>query len=329
MKVCVYGAGAVGGHIAARLAAAGADVTAIARGPHGQAIRARGLTLLRGDDRLVAPVRCVEDPAGLPPQDVVVVAVKGPGLPAVAAKLPSLLHAHTRVVFAMNGSPWWVGDGAAVVMPPALVETLDPGRRLRDTLSPAQIVGCAVYSSNEVIEPGVIRNSTPQRNRMLLGKPDGQSDAALDAFAALAKQSGYGCEIVPDIRATLWNKMLLIVSGSPISTLTGAPFGVIVETPDLRALMTAMMREAAALGRRLGFEADDDIDARLDFYKGKNALKPSMLQDLEAGRTLELNNGITAFRAIAAGIGFPVPALDAVGTLVVGLARSRGLAEHS
>ena len=326
MRVCVYGAGAVGGHIAARLASVGADVTAIARGPHGQAIRERGLTLLRGDDHLVASMRCVESPDGLPPQDVVVIAVKGPGLAAVASKLGPLLHDGSRVVFAMNGIPWWFGDGGAVVMPAALVDTLDPGRRLRDTLRREQIVGCAVYSSNEVIEPGVIRNSTPQRNRMLLGKPDGTTDAMLDAFAALGRTSGFTCEITPDIRKVLWNKMLLIVSGSPIATLTGAPFGTIVETPELRALMTTMMREAAELGRRLGFEAADDVDERLDFYRG-NPLKPSMLQDLEAGRTLELNNGITAFRAIAKEIGFAVPALDAVGALVVGLAKARGLAE--
>src|SRR5688572_15417775 len=147
MKVCVYGAGAVGGHIAARLASVGADVTAIARGPHGQAIRERGLTLLRGDDRLVASMRCVEMPDGLPLQDVVVIAVKGPGLPAVASKLGPLLHDESRVVFAMNGIPWWFGDGGAVLMPAALVDTLDPGRRLRDTLRREQIVGCAVYSS--------------------------------------------------------------------------------------------------------------------------------------------------------------------------------------
>jgi 2-dehydropantoate 2-reductase len=326
VKVCVYGAGAVGGHIAVRLAAAGAEVSTIARGAHGQAIRERGLTLLRGDESLHATLHCVEDPSALPRQDVVIVAVKGPGLPAVAAKLAPLVDAQTRVVFAMNGIPWWFGNGGSIVMPGALVETLDPGRRLRDSLLPEQVVGCAVYSSNIVVEPGVIRNGTPQRNRMILGKPDGSSDPRLDAFAELVKSTGILCEITPDIRATLWNKMLLIVSGSPICTLTGLTFGDIVATPDLRALMAAMMREAAALGRVLGFESSDDVDERLDFYKG-NALKPSMLQDLEAGRTLELANGISAFRAIAKTLEFPVPALDVVGALVVGLARARGLAE--
>jgi 2-dehydropantoate 2-reductase len=326
MKICVYGAGAVGGHIAARLAAAGAEVSAIARGRHGQAIRERGLTLLRGDDRLHVTLRCVEDPIELGRQDVVVITVKGPGLPAVAAKLPSLIDAHTRVVFAMNGIPWWFANGAKVVMPKALVETLDPDHRLRDMLRPEQIVGCAVYSSNSVVEPGVIRNASPQRNRMILGKPDGGTDATLDAFAALVKTTGIDSEITPDIRKVLWNKMLLIVSGSPISTLTGATFGEIVATPDLRALMAVMMREAAAIGRALGFDSADDVDERMDYYKG-TTLKPSMLQDLEAHRTLELDNGITAFRAIAKELSVPAPALDVVGALVAALATARGLAD--
>ncbi|MBP8294597.1 MAG: 2-dehydropantoate 2-reductase [Burkholderiales bacterium] len=322
MRVCVYGAGAVGGHLAARLAAAGTDVSAIARGPHGQAIRERGLVLLRGDERLCVRPRCVEDPAALPPQDIVIVAVKGPGLPAVAARLPSLLGAHTRVVFAMNGIPWWFGNGGSIVLPPQLVEQLDPGRQLRDALHPDQIVGCVVYSSNVVIEPGVIRNMTPQRNRMLLGRPDGGSDALLEDFAALLAHAGYDCAIAPDIRQLLWHKMLLIVSGSPISTLTGQTFGGIVGTPELRALMATLMREAGELGGALGFAVEDDIDQRLDFYLG-SALKPSMLQDLEAGRALEIDNGISAFRAIAAALRFPVPALDVVGTLLAGLAAAR------
>jgi 2-dehydropantoate 2-reductase len=200
----------VGGHLAARLAAAGTDVSAIARGPHGQAIRERGLVLLRGDERLCVRPRCVEDPrtAAAGHRDR---RRQGTGLPRRRRALAVAAGAHTRVVFAMNGIPWWFGNGGSIVLPPQLVEQLDPGRQLRDALHPDQIVGCVVYSSNVVIEPGVIRNMTPQRNRMLLGRPDGGSDALLEDFAALLAHAGIRLRDSARHPQLLWHKMLLIV----------------------------------------------------------------------------------------------------------------------
>ena len=321
MKVCVFGAGAVGGHLAVRFATAGADVSVVARGPHGAAIRANGLTLLRGDDATTVRVRCVDDPRALGAHDVVVVTVKGPALGSVASALAPLLRPDGRIVFAMNGIPWWFGDGTTIPMPDALRERLDPGGALARSLDADRVVGCAIWSGNVVERPGVVRSTSPQRNRMILGRPDGSADPRVDAFAALVAAAGLEAEITKNIREALWVKMQLIVAVSPICALTHCAMGDVVGDPALRALALAAWRETRTLGTALGFAIPADEDARLDQYRG-SPIHPSMLQDVEAGRPLEVDNGILAFRDIAHALGHAVPTLDAVGALVHARARS-------
>jgi 2-dehydropantoate 2-reductase len=320
-RICVYGAGAVGGHLAVRFAAAGADVSVVARGEHGAAIRERGLTLLRAAETQHARVRCTDDPAALGPQDVVVVAVKGTGLAAIAGRLADLFAPHTLAVFAMNGIPWWFGDGLRVALPPATRARLDPGDALRRAVAPERIVGCAIYSGNALERPGVVRNTTPARNRMILGTPSGAGDARLEAFAALARLAGLDAVVTPRIREALWIKMQLIVAASPVSTLARAPLDRVVADPALRALVAAIFAETRRLGLALGFDIPDDADERIDFYRDK-PIRPSMLQDLEAGKPLEVDNGILAFRDLAHAAGQDAPAIDVVAALVGGLARS-------
>ena len=322
MKVCVFGAGAVGGHLAVRFAAAGADVSVVARGPHGAAIRANGLTLLRGDDSTTLRIPCVDDARTLGAHDVVVVTVKGPALGSIADALAGLVRPDGRIVFAMNGIPWWFGDGATIPMPDALRERLDPGGRLT-RLDADQVVGCAIYSGNVVERPGVVRSTSPQRNRMIVGRPDGKADARLDAFAALVTAAGLEAEVTATIREALWIKMQLIVAVSPICALTRCPIGEVVSDPALRALALAAWRETRTLGAALGFAIPPDEDARLAQYRG-SAIHPSMLQDVEAGRPLEVDNGILAFCDLARAVGHPVPTLDAIGALAGARARHVG-----
>jgi 2-dehydropantoate 2-reductase len=321
LRIAVYGAGAVGGHLAVRLAAAGAEVSVVARGEHGAAIRAHGLTLLRGNEATTVRLRCEEDPAAFGPQDVVLVAVKGTGLPAIAARLPALFDGGTRVVFAMNGIPWWFGDGFRVALPAATRARLDPGDALRRAIAPERIVGCAVYSGNAVERPGVVRNTTPARNRLILGTPDGRADPRVDAFAALGRGAGFDAVVTPAIREALWIKMQVIVAASPVATLARSPLDRVVSDPALRALVAAVFEETRRLGSALGFDLPDDAGERIDYYRDK-PLRPSMLQDLEAGKALEVDNGIVAFRDLAHAAGLEVPAIDAVAALVAGLARS-------
>ena len=322
MKVCVFGAGAVGGHLAVRFAAAGADVSAVARGPHGAAIRANGLTLLRGDDSTTLRIPCVDDARTLGAHDVVVVTVKGPALGSIADALAGLVRPDGRIVFAMNGIPWWFGDGATIPMPDALRERLDPGGRLT-RLDADQVVGCAIYSGNVVERPGVVRSTSPQRNRMILGRPDGKADAQVDAFAALAVAAGLEAEVTAAIREALWTKMQLIVAVSPICALTRCPIGEVVSDPALHALALAAWRETRTLGAALGFALPADEEARLAQYRG-SAIHPSMLQDVEAGRPLEVDNGILAFCDLARALGHAVPTLDTIGALVGARARHVG-----
>ena len=163
MKICVYGAGAIGGSLAARLSRAGAQISVVARGAHGRAMREKGVvTLITADGRFSAPVRCVEDPSELPQQDLVIVAVKNPALPGIALPLSKLLRPESRVAFAMNGIPWWFGDGLDVGLPDILIDSLDPGASIRCALDVKQVLGGVIYSSNEVVEPGVICNSSPR-----------------------------------------------------------------------------------------------------------------------------------------------------------------------
>ena len=316
MKICVYGAGAIGGSIAVRLSRAGADVSVVARGEHGRAIRRSGLTLLSGADRHCARLPCAEDPAQLPPQDIVVVTVKGPGLPAIAAPLRRMLAPDTRLVFIMNGIPWWFGAGLAVALPDSLLDMLDPGAVLRHAFPPDRIIWGVVYSSNEVIEPGVVCNSTP-RNRLCLGRPDGRSDARLDALVALLTRAGYAAQTTAAISQEVWIKMLVVVGASPICALTGGSMEDLIRDAGTRDLVAMVMREAAATGRRLGFTIPDDIDQRLAYYGDATIpVRPSMQQDFEAGREPEIENGILAFHAIAAAMGQEVPVMDVIATLV-------------
>lgn len=316
MKICIYGAGAVGGSLAVRLSRAGAEVSVIARGAHGRAIRRAGLTLLSGEDRFCVRLQCAEDSAALPAQEVVIVTVKGPGLPAIAEPLKRMAARGTRVVFVMNGVPWWFAEGLANTLPPTFADLLDPGARLRSALTPAQIVWGVVYSSNEVVAPGVIRSTNP-KSRLILGRPDGAADRQIDALVALLARAGYEAKASANIRQEVWIKMRLIVGASTVSALTGGTLQQLIDDQPVRQLVATLMREAAATGRRLGFEIPDDIDNRLAHYRdAPDPVRPSMLQDFDLGRAPEIENGILAFSAIAAAVGQAVPAMDLVATLI-------------
>lgn len=316
MKICVYGAGAIGGSLAARLSRAGATISVIARGAHGAAMRESGaVTLITDAGRFSAPVRCVDDPSLLPQQDVVIVTVKNPALPAIAGKLSKMIiDPASRIAFAMNGIPWWFGNGLDATLPDALIESLDPGARLREALPVDQVLGGVIYSSNEVIAPGVICNTSP-RNRLMLGRPDGKPDANASELISLLRSAGYDASETPVIRQELWIKMLMVAGTQSVSALTGCSLDLLVNDREARALMAAIMEETAATGRRLGFAIPDDIDERLAYYEDK-PVRPSMLQDFDLGRPPELQSSILALGAIAAALGVPAPAMSTVATLV-------------
>ena len=309
MNVCVYGAGAVGGSIAARLSAAGQDgsvsVSVVARGAQLEAIRERGLTVISGDKRIEARVHGVDDPAMLGPQDLVVVTVKGQQLPAIAAPLGRMVESGARVVFAMNGILWWFADGLPLRLPVAFAERLDPGGELRKRIPSDRIIGCVVNSSNEVIEPGVIVNTSPARNRLVVGAADRSSPrsfAALNDVAALFSRAGYESPVAPDIRQEVWSKLALYTGFSAVAALTHCSLDRLVADPGTYELMAGLMRETIEIGAAMGFELSTDVDSDLARFRGRPT-RPSMLQDFERGREPELDGSVLAVEAIAEALG--------------------------
>jgi len=318
VKVCVYGAGAIGGSIAARLSASGAEVSVIARGAQLEAIRERGLVVLAGDARIEARVRAVADPAELGPQDLVVVAVKGHHLPSIARPLGRMLAAGAPAVFAMNGILWWFADGLPVTMRPEFADALDPGGELRRSVPAESIVGAVVNSANEAIEPGVIRNTSPERNRLVLGAAraaSAETAAAVRAIAAFFVRAGYEAPIAKNIREAIWSKLALYIAVSSVAALTHRALDRLVADREARGLMATLMREAIAVGDALGFTHRADVDAQLDFFRDKPT-RPSLLQDFEQGREPELAGTLLAAQGIARAIPIAVPCIDMVATLL-------------
>ena len=315
MRICVYGAGAVGGALAVRLKAAGEHVTVIARGAHGEAIRERGLTLITGETRRTVRVPCIEHPDMLDAApDLVFVTVKQTHLPAIAQPMSRMLQGGARIVFAMNGIPWWFADELPIPPKESFVDELDPDRVLRTTIDNAHLIGGMVQSSNEVVSPGVVWGTTPTRNRMILGNVVTGADNRIGEIVEILRRADYESEETSDIRRELWNKMALWLAVAPIAALTGLALDKLVPDPGGFAIMTAVMRETNTIGRRLGFELADDVEERIGFYRDKPT-RPSLLKDFELGREPELASGVLVFDAIARAVGVPVPQIATIAAL--------------
>lgn len=306
-----------------RLSRLGCAVCAVVRGDHGNAIRQNGLKLVSGNTEIVERVQCVESiDALVHPPDVVVVAVKQNQLPVLAAPLGKLTRAGSTLVFAMNGVPWWFAHELLLPNGSSLLNTIDPALVLSKLVGRERLVNAVVQSSNEVIAPGVILNTTPQRNRLRIGwidSPDVDSKSTLlDQLSMTLTAAGYETSLSSDVRRDIWNKMSLWLAVSPLAALLGRPLNILVQDPQSRAFMVAIMREMVALGRSLGFEGDDLVEEKIDFYFDKPT-KPSILKDVEMGRPLELANCVMIFDEIVKKRGFSAPNI----ALVSALARLR------
>ena len=322
MRICVYGAGAVGGNLAARLARAGVPVCVVARGAHLQAIRSAGLRLQAGEEEIVAKIAASDDPRDLGPQDAVFVTVKAHALASIAAQLPALLGTDTPVVFALNGIPWWYHaelppEGKDVRAP------LDPGGSLARSIGPRRTIGCTVYSSNEMLSPGVIRNFSAATNRFVLGEPDGELSDRCTAIGKLLSDAGIAAPVTARIREEIWKKLLLNVANFALCCLSGRNLREVAANEELRALGLALMRETLAVAAAHGVVMPDDPE-RL-FSREMPPHKPSMLQDLERGRMLEIDAIYTAVGDFARAAGVATPLMDMLATLLRHRAATAGL----
>jgi 2-dehydropantoate 2-reductase len=325
MRICVFGAGAIGGHLAARMARAGVDVTVIARGPHLEAMQRDGLRFVGKELDFTVTLRATSDPATIGPQDAVIVAVKAPALPDVADRIQPLLSAATPVVFAMNGIPFWYFYGLSGPHLNRRLERVDPDGKLWHVIGPERAIGCVVNSGNEVIQPGVVRNTSGRRNRFLLGEPDGSISERLRNLSAVIERAGIDVPVTTDIRSAIWSKLVGNVGFSPVAALTMTSLDQIGSAPDVLQVCRRLMTEAAAVAKAHGIIVDSDLDRAVDPTLPRPAHKPSMLQDLELGRPMEIDALLGAVQDFARMANVATPHLDDIVALVKLRARVAGL----
>ncbi len=322
MRICIFGAGAIGGYLGAGLAAHGADVSLIARGPHLEAMRARGLVVVSGGERRRVRVPAFGDPAEAGPQDYVVLTLKAHSVAAAAGRIAELFHDGTAVVWGVNGVPWWYFHGLDGPYRDRSLACLDPDGALRDTLGPERMIGCVVHPAAEVVEPGVIAHV--DGDRFPLGEPSGERSARVTALSELLIAAGFKAPVRPDIRSEIWVKLWGNLSFNPISALTGATLETIGTDPGTRGVARRMMLEAREIGERLGVRFAVDAERRIDGAVKVGAHRTSMLQDLERGRPMEIDALVTAVQEMGRMTGVATPCIDAVLALVRQRAREAG-----
>ena len=318
MRVCIYGAGAIGGFLGVALARAGCEVSLVARGPHLAAIRENGLTLLQDGQRETVRLNASEDPAELGPQDHVIVALKAHSVPAVAKKMTALFHEETSVVTAVNGVPWWYFHGLGGDLEGTRLESVDPGGVQWDTLGAERAIGCVVYPACEIEDPGVITHQ--DGDRFTLGEPSGEKTERVQALSEAMRAGGLKAPVRPRIRDEIWVKLWGNLSFNPISALTGATLEQICGDAETRAVARAMMLEGQAVGEALGVKFAIDVDKRIDGAAAVGAHKTSMLQDLERGRAMEIDALVASVQELGRLTGVATPTID----MVLGLVKMRG-----
>lgn len=322
MKICIYGAGAIGGYLGAGLALNGADVTLIARGPHLAAMQENGLKLVKDGEERVARVTATDDPAEAGPQDYVIVTLKAHSVPPIADRFAPLFHEKTAVVWGVNGIPWWYFYGLEGDHADRRIECLDPGGVLWDHLGPERMIGCAVYPAAEVPEPGVIQHV--EGDRFSLGEPSGEKTERVQALSAALIGAGFKAPVRPQIRNELWVKLWGNLSFNPISALTHATLETIGTDPGTREIARRMMVEGQEIGEALGVRFAVDVEKRINGAVEVGAHKTSMLQDLERRRPMEIDALVTAVQEMGRVVGVQTPYIDAVLALVQQRGREAG-----
>lgn len=324
MKICIFGAGAIGGFMGAKLAQSGADVSLVARGPHLEAMQSNGLTLLEyGQDPTNVEVRASDKAQDLGPQDFVVITLKAHSVPNVVDRILPLVGEETTIVSGVNGVPWWYFHKLGGPFEGTRVHSVDPGDVQWSGFGPDRVLGCVVYPAAEVIEPGVIKHI--EGNRFSLGEPDGsKSDRALNFSKALTN-AGLKAPVRPRIRDEIWVKLWGNLSFNPISALTHATLDVLCTDPGTRQVARGMMVEAQTIAEKLGVKFPIDVDRRIDGGAAVGAHRTSMWQDLELGRPMEIDALVTSVQELGQLTRTPTPVIDTVLALIKLRGRTAGL----
>ena len=324
MKVCIYGAGAIGGYLGVEMARApGVEVSLIARGAHLKAIQESGLKLLIDGEERVARLNATDDPAALGPQDHVIIALKAHQAWEVAEQMVPLLGPETSVVTCQNGVPWWYFHGLEGQYADLRLGSVDPDDRQWNAIGPQRAIGCVVYPAAEITEPGVIKHT--YGNKFALGEPDGSESERCKALSAAMEAGGLKAPVLPHIRNEIWLKLWGNLCFNPISALTRATLDVVATEPGTRSLAREMMIEAQRIAVRLGVHFRVDVERRINGAAKVGAHRTSMLQDLERGRQLEIDALLTVVQEMGRMVEMETPHIDSVLSLVQQLGRTQGL----
>ena len=320
MKICVFGAGAIGGYMGAKLAQAGADVSLVARGPHLAAMKENGLTLIEEGETTNQKVTVSEDPEALGPQDYVIVTLKAHSVPPVGDKMQPLIGPDTTIVSGVNGVPWWYFHKIGTDLEGTRLATVDPGNKQWDGFGPDRVLGCVVYPAAEVKEPGVVTHI--EGNRFSLGEPDGSRSERAQARSKALSAAGLKAPVRPKLRDEIWVKLWGNLSFNPISALTHATLDVLCTDEGTRPVARAMMVEAQEIAEKLGVKFPIDVDRRIDGGAAVGAHRTSMLQDLDQGRPMEIDALVASVQELGRVTDTPTPIIDTV----LGLIQLRGKA---
>jgi 2-dehydropantoate 2-reductase len=327
MKVCIYGAGAIGAHIGVLMKQAGIDVSLISRGANLEAIKHNGLKLISTVDghdvEWVARMPVTANPADLGPQDYVIIALKSHQAWEAAEQMRPLLGPNTSVVTAQNGVPWWYFHGLDGRYADMQMESVDPQGRQWAAIGPDRAIGCTVYPAAEIIAPGVVRHTYGDRYN--IGEPNKQITPRVTALAKAFDAAGLKCKVYDDIRNDIWLKLWGNLCFNPISALTHATLDVVATDPGTRMVARTMMEEAETLARKLGADFRVDIERRINGAASVGAHRTSMLQDLEKKRPLELDALLTSVQEMGRMVDVPTPAIDIVLALTQQMGRVAGV----
>jgi 2-dehydropantoate 2-reductase len=323
MKACIYGAGAIGGWIGVKLARAGCDVGVVARGATLEALRAHGLRLQQGEETLSAEVRASAAPAELGVQDLVVVAVKAPSMPDVARQVAPLLGPRTMVLTAMNGVPWWFFQGFGGAYAGTRLKAVDPDGAIAEAVPARHIIGCVVHASCSLRAPGWVQHHFG--NKLIVGEPSGEKTARVQELVELLEKAGFETALSEQIQKDAWYKLWGNMTVNPISALTGATTDRILDDDLVRNFISAVMLEAREIGARVGIPIAQTPEDRHQVTRKLGAFKTSMLQDVEAGKPVELDALVTVVQEMGRLTGVATPFTDALLGLSRLQARVRGL----
>ena len=314
MKICIYGVGAVGGYIGARLAHAGYDINAVAKGATLMALQQHGLRLQSNNDTYTVKVNAVESPETLGVQDLVVVAVKATAMAAISKKIAPLIGPETMVLTAMNGVPWWFFNDFGGNYSGMRLHSVDPDGEIAAAIPPHNIVGSVVHGSFSLLEPGFVKHAFG--NTLIIGEPDGTVSERIRSLEKMFLKAGIDIVVSRNIQQDIWFKLWGNMTMNPVSAITGATCDRILDDPLVNKFCLSVMSEAAMIGELIGCPVHQSGEERNAVTRKLGAFKTSMLQDVEAGRPVELDALVSAVREIGQKAGMETPHIDTLLGLV-------------